>query len=517
MAGNNGGGHNNPWPPAVIAAKVYVTETELKFQVPSDRRDAVAAALQRGRVQRLHLCAFYVDSPDRRLAAAGMALRLRRENRRWVQTLKGRGSGMFSRFEHEVLVPAPAAGQPPVIDLNRFAGTTAGEALADALGDDAPPLQVLFATDVRRTLRLIRSGASVIEVVLDEGTLRAGEAVWPLCEVEFELKSGCFEDLVSLASRWVQRFGLWLDVRTKADRGDQLARGLPHGPVVNAGSGTTVLARAVRIDAGLRQMVLACLAHLLPNAAELARGRYAAEHVHQCRVALRRLRSVLQVFSESDPALPPWQVSLKAIFDVLGGARDRHVRQSWLWPALQAAGTPATQLPAWPGNGADVGAVLRAPAVNLLWLDLIRYAHAAPDATSARLRPLAAERLRHQQRRLRKDAAAFATMDGAARHAVRKRLKRFRYSLELTAPLWSSKTLAPMLEALRPAQQVLGELNDLAVAQALFALRQQQDPGDWFARGWIAARTEAACEEAVRALSVLAHCRGGWRRHAHGT
>ena len=58
-----------------------MTEIELKFQVPAESRAAVAAAVAgRGATARtLRLQAAYFDSPDGRLAAAGVALRLRRE------------------------------------------------------------------------------------------------------------------------------------------------------------------------------------------------------------------------------------------------------------------------------------------------------------------------------------------------------------------------------------------------------------------------------------------------------
>ncbi len=42
------------------------------------------------------------------------------------------------------------------------------------------------------------------------------------------------------------------------------------------------------------------LAHLLPNAAAIASQDYASGHVHQARVAIRRLRSALKIFAQYD-------------------------------------------------------------------------------------------------------------------------------------------------------------------------------------------------------------------------
>ncbi|MFN9103948.1 MAG: CYTH domain-containing protein, partial [Betaproteobacteria bacterium] len=86
-----------------------MNEIELKFQVPPGQATAVARAVGTASARRVRLQAAYADTADRRLAAAGLALRLRREGRRWVQTLKGRGDGLMARPEHEVPVPGGAA------------------------------------------------------------------------------------------------------------------------------------------------------------------------------------------------------------------------------------------------------------------------------------------------------------------------------------------------------------------------------------------------------------------------
>ena len=52
-------------------------EVELKFQVPTAARRAVQAEVERGVSHRTRLRAIYFDTPDRRLAAACIALRLR--------------------------------------------------------------------------------------------------------------------------------------------------------------------------------------------------------------------------------------------------------------------------------------------------------------------------------------------------------------------------------------------------------------------------------------------------------
>jgi len=490
-------------------------EIELKFQMPAAQHAAAHRALATSTAQTTRLRAQYVDTPDRRLAAAGLALRLRQEDRRWVQTLKGRGDGHLQRLEHEV----PLAGQRgvPLIDVARHAGTPAGDALAAALGHDALALQPMFETDVRRTHRIVRSAGASVEVALDVGEIRAGDARLPLCELEFELKSGPLAGLLALAARWVERHALWLDVRTKAERGDRLARGMAAGPPVQARS--PALKDDMHADAALRAIVSACLAQVLPNSAEFAAGVGGPEHLHQTRVGLRRLRSALRVFGDWSAAVDAaWQPALAELFGRLGTARDRDVLAASLLPELRAAGAPFTELPPDPSSDAAAEA-LRAPQCGKLLLELIAFAHgAAPPASDpgqeqkAAVSALARPRTQRMHRQLKKDAAVFLTLDDTMRHRTRKRLKRLRYSVEFVAALYPQKAVRRYLAQLRPAQDALGQYNDLMVAEAAFRAQIEHDARAWFALGWLAARRAQLLDVASQALERLAKAPGFWRR-----
>ena len=205
-----------------------MTEIELKFQVPAARRAALGKAVATTTAKRIVLRARYFDTSDRRLGRAGLALRVRKEGRRWVQTLKGAGDGIWQRLEHEVPL-RPAPGVVPAADPALHDGTPAGDALRQVLGDGE--LLAIYGTEVTRTQRLLRAPGCVVELAFDQGALTAGDRRWPLCELEFELKGGDATALVALAARWVQRFGLTLDTRTKAERGDRLARGETVAPL----------------------------------------------------------------------------------------------------------------------------------------------------------------------------------------------------------------------------------------------------------------------------------------------
>lgn len=332
-------------------------EFELKFMVPRAARGAVRAGLgERGAsLETRHLVARYFDTADRRLARAGLSLRLRREDRRWVQTLKAGREGALARFEHEV--PRPDA----TVDAAAHAGTIAGDALARLLADGAP-LQQRYGTDIRRTLRRLRTRGARVELALDEGRIHAGDRVLRVCELEFELLSGSPTALLALAERWRARLGLVVDPRSKAGRGDALADGrAPAGP---RKAMPLALRRKVDVAEAWRAVLDECIAQIHANAIGLAvpvgaesdaaaRPRDGgvvpaappvvdrADLVHQLRIGLRRLRSAIRAFRGWVPPVPVGVESgARELFRALGQTRDQDVLAQAIEPALQRAGAP---------------------------------------------------------------------------------------------------------------------------------------------------------------------------------
>lgn len=258
-------------------------EIELKFQVPADRLDALAGWLQAQGAGCIAMRAAYLDTPERRLGRAGFALRLRSEGGPWVQTLKGRGADPMQRLEHNAALEAPPGELLPQPLLARHAGTPVGEALLARLAADggaAPSLDVQYRTDFERLACALHQGGSRIEVALDRGEIRAGGRALPIAELELELLEGSVADLLDLARTLLPRHGLWLDVRSKAERGDRLARGAPPG-----------LAELPQPSAGLADWV----DRLLTLAAPLQAGEGSAAH-------LERLHSLLAAPATALPA-----------------------------------------------------------------------------------------------------------------------------------------------------------------------------------------------------------------------
>lgn len=510
-------------------------EIELKFLVPASARKALAEAMGRrsASLERQSLAALYLDTADRRLAKAGLAWRLRREGRRWVQTLKAGGASSLQRFEHEATRPDATH------DAAEHRGTPPGDRLRVLLRRAAVAgltPEVRYRTEVRRTSRKVRTKGAVVEVAFDEGRLLAGSLSARICEIEFELVSGSAVAMLALAERWRKRFGLLLDPRSKAERGDRLAEGSMHPPLRKARD-LGYPARPSTAEA-FAAVTDECIAQIQRNAVGLLEGdpQLKVEHVHQVRVGIRRLRSALRCFEGWVPAPPAELVSgLQKLFAALGQSRDRDVLDSGVAAELVKVGAPTLQFPADEAAPDPVVAVRSDQAQHLLlawtaWrasLDeeprppaqhLVSAAGAAmqPDAGAAdpaaapqverEPKPfprLAQKRLRRWHDRIAADWARFDDLEEADLHALRKRIKRQRYAVEFVAPVMGRRRTERYLSALARLQDRMGELNDLFLARQRYQALVAADAAAWFALGWLAARLSEVRAQARAELGRL--------------
>jgi len=174
-------------------------ETELKLLLaPEDlrrlRRNPRIKALQQGRASTRLVRSVYYDTPQFALLRAGLALRLRADGKRWLQTLKAKGqaaAGLQLREEWEWPLPGEA------LDFGLLATTP------EAKRFRAPRLRAalgpVFVTEFARTsLRLACADGSLVELSLDSGEVRSGRRACAISEAELELLAGsplCLFDL----------------------------------------------------------------------------------------------------------------------------------------------------------------------------------------------------------------------------------------------------------------------------------------------------------------------------------
>jgi CHAD domain-containing protein len=112
-------------------------------------------------------------------------------------------------------------------------------------------------------------------------------------------------------------------------------------------------------------------------------------------------------------------------------------------------------------------------------------------------------RLETLHRSLAKSAKRFTALSDAEQHRARKRLKRLRYLTEFVAPLFRRRLVRPYLTRLETAQLALGRLNDCTIALEAYLGLIQDEPGKWFAIGWLRSRRDALAQQAMDALVAL--------------
>jgi inorganic triphosphatase YgiF len=543
-----------------------MSEQELKLNVPVDAQARVEQAVKRAKFSEIQLRALYFDTPSRALARARISLRLRLEGNQWVQTLKMPGEHSLSRIE--INQDRPEA----TLDLAIYAGTPTG----DVLSSLSEPLQVCYETDVQRLLRDIRTRSGVVELAFDRGWLRAGTLQLPISEVEFELKRGKLEAVFEIGRTWQQRFGLILDFRSKAERGDRLAQLAQTLTTLEAQdtSDTASIEQqaqdraqqvadfwkprsAASIDLAtvikerdaaqvLAAVTSECLEHIVRNTAVLCEVDTAGvcraatpEHVHQLRVGIRRLRSAWSFFDGlTELPSPEHRQKIKSYFSQLGGTRDEDVLKESILPLLAVAGLPPLVLPTSPHQDSSAQNVASTDFQSWL-LDtlgqctipaittdaLIGPAAATIHASSTdfefprairyerlpALKPLLIKKLKKWHQQILRNGLVFQTLYIEKQHALRKKSKRLRYALQFCESLFPESNLSIYRKPLANVQDILGEMNDLYVAQPLFESLKSDQPQAWFACGWIQARLGTLTKEASEAFKKFAETSPPWR------
>lgn len=490
-----------------------MSELELKLRVPDDALPSLRDALRAHGARTTRLQAHYFDTADGRLALHRVALRLRREGGHWVQALKAAGDGAAHRLEHEVRVSGTAAAMP-AIELSRHDRSDAKKAL-DAALLATPPTTLIerHATDVTRLHALVHDArGGTIEVALDIGSVSANARSVPIAELELEHKGGPLQGLFELAASWVRHGGLWLCTTTKAERGQRLL--LPEAQSHATKARAPQLSRHADGPALMRALLQSALEQVLANASDLADGLAEADTIHQLRVGLRRLRTVLRELKALSPAVPAdWDRVLGEVFGQLGLRRDQQVVAAAVRPLLTAVSAPQLS---WSRRSApDPVAAVRATEFQTTLIAILALAHGEADRfaalSSSAARKLLARRLEALHRTLAQEGQRFEQATPEAQHRTRKRLKRLRYLSELTASLWPQRARQRYLDRLVAAQDALGHHTDVGVAAAAFRIEAREQPEAWFAAGYLLAHLAVTARVARKALRGVAGAEVFWR------
>lgn len=501
--------------PRARGQSAVATEVELKLRFPlSHLREVLALTELSGarRASNLRLAATYFDTPALDLWQRRIALRVRREGGRWVQTVKGGGSaasGLHSRLE----IDSQLAGAQP--DLSRLPRHPVTRVLQSR--KIAESLRPVFHTEIMRSLRLLEPVPGVrIEAAIDRGTLRSGRRRRPLCEIELELKSGPVTALFDLARRLALRIPVALEHRSKAQRGYVLYRGADEPPVK-----AQALELRLPMTAGdaFRAIAGNALAQVHANEHGVIHGDD-PEYLHQMRVGLRRLRSALRLFRDFlGDAVAHEAGALRGIATALAPARDWDVLVIETLPAALDALALDHAAPALLEACERQRKRARAMAIRSIkaeqyrnsMLDLGRLLAPGEEPDSGAwcrpARECATQILAHWHTRVLKRGRRIDRRSSAELHRLRIAVKQLRYAVEFFNGLFAPRRMAALRERLTRLQDILGRINDAAgVAPLLDGAAAAGGPDVRLA----AERVVAWCGD--RAAGERAELRAAWRR-----
>ena len=434
------------------------------------------------------LLSIYFDTPKFDLMQRGIALRVRRVDEQWIQTLKAETQSvgaLTSRPEWEMAV---TDGSRP--DLSVLPHT----ALDLLTGIKLKRIAPVFTTEFQRTTWQVSNHATHAEVALDTGKIYAGEAYREICEVEIELKSGAPAFLFDIATQLLQQVPLYIEPRSKAERGYLLSGAVQPAP-------SKAIPPAVHKDQTAAEswntIMQTALMQMVANVPGFLENAHDIEYLHQLRIALRRLRTGVLLAKSLNQAPFDWDQSLRKSMQALNAARDWDVFLHETLPKILTTLEESTENT--PIENAILNqmyevashtrqraqALLLKPAFTQLVLDIgCSLLTAFTGAPMQNTTPWAEAVLEKRWHSLRKRCHGFAKLDPTERHLARIAAKKMRYATEAFAPLYG-KPAHHFVTTLSALQDELGYANDLRIGTQLLQKLSKKFPTFSFELGRI--------------------------------
>ncbi|RPJ43722.1 MAG: CHAD domain-containing protein, partial [Candidatus Latescibacterota bacterium] len=441
----------------------------------------------------------YLDTPDWKVFRCGYALRIRTVGKRTEATLKerrrrqqdpaeGREKGPVVRREITQPVPEPESPGSPSGPASRSACAALFSApgpVTDRLRRILHPeeLQVLAAIrTTRETIPLLREGRVQGELTLDRSALAPDDAqsgIQP-CLLRVEIESAA-EESGSL-SAFVGRLRAFAGTAEAAESKFEWAlRTLGLTPSWVQDLGRTEPDPSMTVGEVAYAVLRKHFASFLKHEPGTRMGED-PEHLHDMRVATRRMRAALRLFEAALPLQEALRLrrELRTVGRLLGRVRDLDVQMALIEERKAELVT--------------VGPEAVAPLLRLLqarreqarrkllrFLDSRRFARlqaslsrrlrGGPSARRpAALLPIRAAGpilIRRAHRRLLRVARGIEpSSPPAAYHQMRIRAKRLRYALEFLEPAYGPPARM-LIDALTAVQDILGRHQDDQVSMAL--------------------------------------------------
>ncbi|MEM1129309.1 MAG: CYTH and CHAD domain-containing protein [Pseudomonadota bacterium] len=451
-----------------------------------------------------NLRSVYYDTPDHVLKRAGIALRLRRDGRRWIQTVKAKTKRHGAMQSTEEAENYATGGR---LQLHEIPDAELQEAVLSLVnGSDLEPV---CETEIKRTAATVRTNdGSKIELAVDEGEIKAGEAARAFREAELELVEGRLGALFDLTQELFPKGGLKFSRMSKAGRGYMLhAEDRIETPLLPRNAAKVPLDPMQSSETAARDVLRECFEQISQNV-EVMGLSDDPEGPHQLRVGLRRLRSAFSVFKPAigNPEMERLNTEARWLGQEVGSLRDLDVAVvDLLDPAAEQTGDAESFsvlrdaiVARGTARRAELRDVLQEPRTHSFVIDLARFIEARgwllPNdfgQTTRLARPisdLAVDALDKRWKSVRKHARGIDTLSIEERHELRKELKKLRYAVEFLGPLFAKKQVDHFVRHLKSLQAIFGDLNDLAMAEELLTVPNApgaDEPAAQRAVGWI--------------------------------
>jgi inorganic triphosphatase YgiF len=415
-----------------------------------------------------------------------MALRLRRVGKQFLQTLKGGGqvsAGLHQRNEWETPVPSE--------QLDFEALKASGGELPNGVRNRLLPV---FITDFSRNVRLLEFEGAQIELCMDSGEIRAGQSSCPISELELELKSGSPQQLFKLALALLDVVPLEVEHTSKAEYGYLLFSASKPSP---GKSKFPALKKSQSVASTLQNLVGACLAHVQSNVPG-ALLKVNEEYLHQVRVGLRHLRVVLSIVQRfhSDVELTALREQVASLCIELGRSRE------WDVFVTQTLAPICTRLPEHDGlrevlsvseqarkqQHEGMESSLSSQEFQRMLLRFGAWMHGDQWAEAEiTLAQFARQVLEKRNKQVMQRGKALVGEDATQMHALRIACKKLRYAIEMFGSLFNDNKAKDYVAVLAELQDILGILNDIAVAHRLLNELDNAARHDTLAliRGWM--------------------------------
>ncbi len=286
-----------------------------------------------------------------------------------------------------------------------------------------------------------------------------------------------------------------------------------------------------------------CRWHILANIPAVLDARE-VEGVHQLRVALRRLRVALASFGKEfrGPAIDALRMRAKILAQGLSRARDMDVFLDELFePAAHANGSleafsvlreraHAARRDAWEGAVHEASGMAFHTFLHDLaevidtrqWRD-----QASPGVIAlfdAPARDLANHMLAMRLKQAKKRAKGLNSLSEPERHHLRIALKKMRYTADFFASLYPPEDVKPFQKRLSQMQDVLGLLQDVAVARSTLKHLVEEPEGSLYGvradlsfaagtvYGWHLDRANSAWKDAMSRWKSFAKTEPFWAK-----